>query len=430
MVNNGVVTRPAGGQITWREIAILLGVPPRADGLYYPQDICAASSINIWAKYKAIRHWFTGPLTLAQRQAANYGFDLSDNGGASSNELATVFAHARTSQGAWTYLRPRGAVGHGTNPGGSDEWFRILDWNGYNHHALAPYDTSAPVRPNVHEVKLIDVHENEDAEIKITDLSVDLFDGVSISNVYVYLLFREYTNNPSTPIQVLIPQGGVTALADLASITGHAAVFRTLTNPAQQARNATWEVVGVASAWNADIHDPEEREDFNWLYIPGTWQTFTINDQTHFLDLQYLVNKASSFSATINTQAGTLDLGISLNELAEDTGDTADNIVLHLEVTYRDSQSYRETLYSGTVSGGTVDDNDERPVSVNVTGIDITDVGDDPEYQIDLRLWYEYTVGSDPYVYKRYFEFDRNAGGSVSFTDLADVPYYNLYDIM
>lgn len=431
MVQNGIVTRPVGGQITLQELATLLGVPKHADGYYYIEDICTALAINIWAKFKPVRHWSDGNLTLAQRQEANFGFDLSDYGGASSNEIATVFAQARANQGAWIYLRPRGAVGHGTNPGGSDEWFRILDFENYNHNALAPYSTEPPTRPNVHEVKLIDVHENPDAEIKLSDLDIDLFDDLDPDHVYVYLLFREYTLNPAEPIQVLVPRSGVTPISELIEIVGHSAVFQTLTNPAQQARNATWEVVGVASGWNADMHDPEEMEDFTWLYIPGTWQTFTINDQSHFLDLVYYVSLAQSFTAIIDTQSGTLSLSIDLNELAEDTGDTVQNIVLHLELTYRDSQGYRELLYSNAYNGGAVDDYDSRRTLISASGINIMDVPDDVPDHIDLRLWYEYTVGDeDPYVYKRYFELSVNAGGSVSFTDLANVPYAMLVDLM
>ena len=415
--------------MTFQEVANLLGVQKRADGKYHLEDLCLASAVNVWAKCKPVRHWYSGPLSMSQRQESNYGFDLSDYGGAASNELATVFSQARTHQGAWEYLRPRGAVGHGTNPGGSNEWYRFLDFEGYNHRAEAPYSSEPPTRLNVHEVKLIDVHENQSAEIKVTDLSVDLFDEYDIDEVYVYLLFREYTNNPATPIQVLVPRGGIMTFAELTGEVGHSAIFETLTNPAQRARNATWEVVGVASAWNPDDHTAEEREDFNWLYIPGTWQTFTINDQDHILEMVYEGDLSESFRASINNLAR-LSVSIDLDEMAEDTGDTVDNIVIHLEITYRDAQNYRETLYNGTFNGGAVDDNDGRYLTISASNIDVGDVREPEKNYIDLRLWYEYVIGTDPYVYKRYFNLDSNGGGSDSFSNLNDVPYTCLADLM
>ncbi len=430
MVVNGRVTRPAGGQMTFEEVANLLVVQKRADGKYHLEDLWTALAINIWSKIKPVRHWSSGPLTAAQRQEANYGFDLSDYGGAASNELATVFSQARAHQGAWEYLRPRGAVGHGTNPGGSDEWYRFLDFEGYNHRAEAPYSSEPPTRLNVHEVKLIDVHENQSAEIKVTDLSVDLFDEYDIDEVYVYLLFREYTNNPATPIQVLVPRGGIMTFAELAGEVGHSAIFETLTNAAQRARNATWEVVGVATAWNPDDHAAEDMEDFNWLYIPGTWQTFTINDQSHILELVYYDSMSESFVAEIDQQTGLLSVDIDLIEETLDTGDTVDDIVMHLEITYRDAQNYRETLYNGTFNGGTVDDHDERRMNISVSGIDVGDVREPAENYIDVRLWYEYVVGTDPYVYKRYFDFDSDSGGSNSYQSLSEIPYVRLSDLI
>lgn len=427
MVVNGKVTRPAGGQLTLEEVAVLLGVPKRADGKYYPEDVCRAAAINIWSKCKPVRHWTTGPITLAQRQAVNFGFDFDDASGAVSNEIATLFARARADGGQWTYLRPRGAVGHGTNPGGSDEWFRLLDFENYDHRAVAPYNTEPVEHLSVKEQKRIIVHENEDAEIKLTDFP-DIFDDFDIEEVYVYLLFREYTNNPATPIFVLLPEGGdPVALVDLPAITGHAVQFLTPSSVASL-NNRTWEVIGVASAWNPD---DGEHDEYNWVYIPGTYQTYTINDQDYMLDLKYYTNRATDFSASVDAQAGELAVRAKLQEWNEQIGSPAENVLLHLELTYMSGQ-YREPLYSAVIPGYNLDEGDEpgRFVIVQATGIDITDVPGNVLDNVYIRLWYEYNAEGDAYVYHRYFEFDSNAGGSSSYQQLSDIPYVSLSDLI
>ena len=428
MVVNGRVTRPAGGQLTLQEVAVLLGVPRRADDKYYLEDVCRAAAINIWSKCKPLRHWSTGPLTMTQRQEANFGFNLDDSGGAVSNEIATVFAQARATHGLWEYLRPRGAVGHGTNPGGTDEWYRLVDFENYYHLAVAPYNTDPVTHLNVKEQKRIIVHENEDAEIKLTDLSTDIFEGIDIDEVYVYLLFREYTNNPATPIFVLLPEGGnPVRLVDLPTITGHAVQFLTPASVASL-NNRTWEVVGVVSAWNPN---DGQYEDYNWLYIPGTYQTYTINDQDHMLELKYYTNRQTDFSASVDVQAGELDVSAKLQEWNENIGAIAENVVLHLELTYMSGQ-YRETLYTANIPGYDLDQGDEpgQYVMVQATGIDITDVPEDVLDNVYIRLWYEYNAEGDAYVYHRYFDFDSDSGGTNSYQSLSEVPYVRLSDLI
>lgn len=98
--------------------------------------LCTHANINIWAKYKPVRHSETGELTLSQRQSVNFGL------------LFDTFLKIRLKQAwdtgilpyhegdtAWVqYLKPRGIS--------QPEWYRILDFDGYQSDAPMPFSLS------------------------------------------------------------------------------------------------------------------------------------------------------------------------------------------------------------------------------------------------------------------------------------------------
>lgn len=124
-VTNGIVSLGASYDYddALREIAELLGVGTRADGMHHIADVCQAGSINQYARFKPERNSTTGPLTEAQRASNNYGF--------STPPVIYVSADGIT-HGVYEYLRPRGPE---VSP---IEWNRIKDFDGYNHYAVSP----------------------------------------------------------------------------------------------------------------------------------------------------------------------------------------------------------------------------------------------------------------------------------------------------
>lgn len=82
---------------------------------------------NPMAKYKPVRHDSLGPLTVAERASTRYGF---------GDALPPILSmQQNVPQNDWVYKPPRGKGG-GDN--GENEWYRLLDFNGYATFACAP----------------------------------------------------------------------------------------------------------------------------------------------------------------------------------------------------------------------------------------------------------------------------------------------------
>lgn len=97
--------------------------------------------INRWAKYKPIRLNKLGLVTDGERLLENYGLTIPAAGYGSIDAMVADLLNAD-----WTYLRPRGK---GNGQGGSDEWFRIRDFEGYFHGAPAPLYPLADVNNTI-----------------------------------------------------------------------------------------------------------------------------------------------------------------------------------------------------------------------------------------------------------------------------------------
>lgn len=164
MVVNGHVTRPAGGKLTVSEVAVLLGVSKRTDNKYHLKDICTSGSINIWSQYKPVRKTVKAAnLTLADMQAANYGFNINSilvNASTLSSLGPMVANKCIDALGSWDgiYAPPRGRI----TPAAA-EWYRLLDFNGYFHYAAEPY---IPISPSgsIQTISGIRVFKNDDAD--------------------------------------------------------------------------------------------------------------------------------------------------------------------------------------------------------------------------------------------------------------------------
>lgn len=128
-INNGKIDIPLGydQDDVVEEIAGLLNVNPRADGLYRIADVCLAENINKWARCKPIEYPSTSPLTSEQRkgsdaqQADGIFYGIKINGNVNHNIDASL---AQVHDVTFEYVRPTG-------------WKRLLDFDGYVHGAMA-----------------------------------------------------------------------------------------------------------------------------------------------------------------------------------------------------------------------------------------------------------------------------------------------------
>lgn len=85
-----------------------------------------ANKVNGWAKYKPFRGSAKKVMAEVDYQDSYFGLNVTPVKGTTVASLITNFSSQ------WTYLPPRGA---GAGDLGADEWFRLRDFNGYNHNA-------------------------------------------------------------------------------------------------------------------------------------------------------------------------------------------------------------------------------------------------------------------------------------------------------
>lgn len=189
-VNNGMVSIPSShsfgsdGDIL-EELGTLLGVGKRSDGKYCIADMCQASSINKWAKYKPVRYNITGGILEAQRKEVNYGLEFPYH-------LWFNMFGTDSSERILKYYPPRG------NAVSPVEWNRIRDFDGYNHTAsgLEIYlSMDAKVYAGQGFSGRLQVYNGSSQELTLSDFSQKYSTASStkakvLSDFYVMLLFK------------------------------------------------------------------------------------------------------------------------------------------------------------------------------------------------------------------------------------------------
>lgn len=116
MNNNGIITSPVNLK---SDIATVLGTSDTN-----LSSLCTNDNINKWARYKPVRYDSVSALTEEQRRFASYGFDIDYS---ADIYIPNLFDKAQENP-EWVYLRPQ-----------AGNWFRTLDFNGYNHNAVVPF---------------------------------------------------------------------------------------------------------------------------------------------------------------------------------------------------------------------------------------------------------------------------------------------------
>lgn len=152
---------------------------------------------NRWAKYKSIRLNKLGVLTDADRASIYFGLDVTPTKGGAAN-LASFLSRYPTE---WAYLPPRGK---GNGESGADEWFRMLDFNGYNRNANCFINISDIIFPGstvVGQSSLFRIGLNSGVNLNtgsigIADLRLNLTGDTSIdfNDLYGGLLFVQGTS--------------------------------------------------------------------------------------------------------------------------------------------------------------------------------------------------------------------------------------------
>lgn len=119
-VNNNIVT--LGAEVDYdnavSEIAGLLSIGTRADGMHHFVDVCTANSIKMWAKNKPIKNAKTANITEDDRMNANYGLYIP------AMTWPEIVNSTNDAQRFWQYEKPTGPP---------YEYYRVRDFNGYNH---------------------------------------------------------------------------------------------------------------------------------------------------------------------------------------------------------------------------------------------------------------------------------------------------------
>lgn len=86
------------------------------------------TTINKWAKYKAFCHPSAGLMTLSDRRSKNCGLTMYEYG--SLNAVFNAGISLPVGAAAWIYDQP--------TAGQPNEWFRMLDFDGYYTPSIAP----------------------------------------------------------------------------------------------------------------------------------------------------------------------------------------------------------------------------------------------------------------------------------------------------
>lgn len=153
--------------------------------------LCSSPKIVLGARFKPVRHSTLVFITEEQRKSVNWGMLMKEMISIRKNyilaydntQLGTSFASDNPER--WECLLPRG--------GSYNEWFRMADFDGYNHKAAAPMSvTSSSVDANINNPMLninakisiesqVNLGNYADIEIMLKELNVTPSFGINDS---------------------------------------------------------------------------------------------------------------------------------------------------------------------------------------------------------------------------------------------------------
>lgn len=232
------------------EIAGLLAVGPRDDGMYRLADVCQSDNINIWAKFKPFQNhnpFFSSESAYEQaRLSANYGVATRK-----TTSIKTLMGYCKGNLNGWALALPNGT---------SRQWNRLLDFEGYNHNCKSPFTRfSSWPKANVNTyptsgftISLLQGGgQGIEGNLKMGDFK-------DIMNGYVTIQLRH--KNPSgTGVYIRT----ISAEKTVAEMDGGSITFSTYQLPA-----GTWDIVPFISPVKYDGNDGNE--------LPSSQQYVTI----------------------------------------------------------------------------------------------------------------------------------------------------------
>lgn len=392
-------TPPIG--ISTADVAYVLGVDTNDVG-----SLCAHESVNMWSKRKPVRRTgldnnFHPVMSDNDFKIVNYGFDLAEiqtgqHAGATTDDINLLFSEACYHQGAWAYLKPRGIW--------PTEPYSLSDFNNYHHNAVAPYFSGAPTNPWQTGNKVVDVHEEPDAEIKMSEFSTVLWgDSVaSLDDVYIYMMYQK-VQPVAGSVTVVTPMRGLTPITYMAGAQGHSVNFEI-----PFVTDGVYRLVAVATPWEAGSGDPTD--GYIWTWLPGSYREVIIDTSDHILDMTYSEEDIEiDFAATLNTQNSTMAFRANIRTWNKNLDGVAENIMLHLDFMYNGEifAQYTRSVYE--------DDDASLQYTLNVDEA-TAQHGSSALSYIYVRLWYSYDDDTAPSVtYYRYFDFVSSTGESKAF---------------
>ena len=348
MRTGNIIYKPANGTLTLSEIAGVLNVSARSDGHYYASDMFNASSLNVWSAVKPIRSSKTDHITSADRVNAFYGFNfaLIADGGIVARSMTDCLNKAKANAGAWDYLRPRGRA--------YNELQRILDFDGYNGGAPAPYSMTYDARSASLANKTIRINADQYAEITITDIPADAFEYLDPQEAYMFLLYRKRGGTigyrqTSDYISDIFPTYSQYTFTQIP--------FNT---------NGIYEFCIAVSSYEGGTDD--------WLYLPGTYGEMSVNDRGFILEMHF-DNDPELNSPFEVTQVGD-DINVyqyfTLTNLIDEDTDSTDTTVT-TTIYYDDGSNF---ISLGSVTQTNIEDltyeDTSDSVGVNLLNVDTT----------------------------------------------------------
>ena len=382
MRDGNLIYKPANGTLGLSEVAGLLGVSRRSDGHYYASDVFNSPALNVWSRVKPIRSSKPANITPSDRGSACFGFNLASiqDGGIVAQSMLDCLNKAKAMAGAWEYLRPRGRA--------YNERRRLLDFNGYNHVAPAPYSMVYDSRIISLGYKSIRIDDNGNAEITVTDIPSTAFSSLDPETAYMFLLFRKRGGSvqyrqSSDPISDIFPLYSQYTFTQI-PITS----------------NGVYEFCVAISNYEGGSSD-------DWLYLPGTYGEIVADDRGGILDMAFNTGVADPFTVDIN-ELNELELGQSLllhNNIEE--GVDASYIEVTTTVYYEDGGDY---IAFGQTAGTEVEDLvfDDTYVLNMSDAFDLTGVPGDPYEDIYIETIFTYKENATGPTITRYFDYLNN----------------------
>lgn len=134
--------------------------------------LCTSDNINMWARYKPIKHPATNVLTEDQRAASNYGISITKF---DQNDITGIFNAAMSGDFGWVTEKPSGAP---------NERYRLLDFDQYNHKCKNPFYVDNFSYAGMLKLEVGQVPGLPEGNIQITDVKGQIgFDSPDTTGV-------------------------------------------------------------------------------------------------------------------------------------------------------------------------------------------------------------------------------------------------------